>query len=408
MTSEKDTYGAIETFLHGLPNYVVLRNHDFRANLGRGGDVDVLVTDMAAARTGMTEALGRPWWIMRRTYVEGCFYHWGHIDLTPRMEWHGATYIENNTIFDQSNVSSFGFRQPRLAHEALICWFASLIWGGFFKARYASVINDAAKADSEALRSALTHAVGADWGSKLFELATCGEPEKSEQWVKPLRRILWWEGFKRKPFETLFGWNRQWMREIKMRIVSPIPWFVIQDEAGGTNEKILKGIESGLKQLGIRPKLQEWRPATIKYGFTLEKIAPPSKLAPIDGWMKSTVNLIFLWLDWTIGFRLRMATRRAQGAFLIFHRYHADLISNPKRYQYGGSSWLARLVSTTLPQPDGIIQIKTDASEAPSCTASMQLVIDHSRSDAEVIEKIVSFISESIGNYSRKSINFPS
>ena len=124
--------------------------------------------------------------------------------------------------------------------------------------------------------------------------------------------------------------------------------------------------------------------------------------------MKSTVNLISLWLDWTIGFRLRMATQRAQGAFLIFDRYHADLISNPKQYQYGGSSWLARLVSTTLPQPDGIIQIKTDASEALSCKDSIHLVIDHSLSESEVIEEIVSFISEAIGKYSRKSINFPS
>jgi len=408
MPSEKDTYEAIETFLHGLPDYVVLRNHDFRANLGRGGDVDVLVTDMAAARTGMTKALGRPWWVMRRTYVEGCFYHWGHIDLTPRMEWHGATYIDNSTIFSESTVSSFGFLQPRLAHEALICWFASLIWGGFFKNRYGHAICNAAISDGEAFQKALIHAVGDNWGKKLFALALAGEPEKSEQWVKPLRRKLWMEGFKRRPLETLLGWKRQWMREIKMRITSPVPWFAIQDEDGVADEKILEGIKLGLKQLGIRPRLREWRPEMIKSGLTEEIIVPPSKSVPIDGCMKSTVNLIFLWLDWTIGFRLRIADDRARGAFIIFHRFHEDLISNPNRYRYGGSRWLARLVSSTLPQPDGIIQLTSGANDSLSCKSHMYLAIDRSKADSDVIEEVVAFISESTGKHSRNLISFPS
>jgi thymidylate kinase len=37
---------------------------------------------------------------------------------------------------------------------------------------------------------------------------------------------------------------------------------------------------------------------------------------------------------------------------LLFDRYHADLLVDPRRYRYGGPMWLARLASRLMPQPD--------------------------------------------------------
>jgi thymidylate kinase len=40
---------------------------------------------------------------------------------------------------------------------------------------------------------------------------------------------------------------------------------------------------------------------------------------------------------------------------VIFDRYHADLLVDPKRYRYGGPMCLARLASRLMPQPDLVI-----------------------------------------------------
>lgn len=361
MRRGNDDYAAIGTFLHSLGDYVVLRNHDFRANLGRGGDVDVLADDIPYARKRMNEALGCPWWVMRRTYVESCFYPWGHIDLTPRMEWHGATYIENQAIFASSSVSLFGFRQPRAAHEALICWFASLIWGGFFKERYASVITEAAQSDGEAFRLALIQAVGKHWGEKLYQLATNGVPEQSVAWVKPLRRALWFAGFRRHPLETLRGWISFWLREVRMRLYPPVPWLALLGPDGSGKSTVLAGVAKEWERLGLKTQFYHWRPEFLRPGNPeCGPVTNPHGKMP-RGWLGSLAKLAFLWLDWTIGFRFFIADKRARGVFVVFDRHYLDLQVDPLRYRYSGPQWLVRFIGYFLPQPDAVVLLDADA-----------------------------------------------
>ena len=69
------------------------------------------------------------------------------------------------------------------------------------------------------------------------------------------------------------------------------------------------------------------------------------------GFFPSVLKLSWLGLNWWIGW-FRFLRRQAKCGLLIFDRYHADLIVDPRRYRYGGPMWLARLVSQCLPQPD--------------------------------------------------------
>ncbi len=40
---------------------------------------------------------------------------------------------------------------------------------------------------------------------------------------------------------------------------------------------------------------------------------------------------------------------------VLFDRYHADLLVDPRRYRYGGPMALARLASRLMPQPDVVV-----------------------------------------------------
>jgi len=371
-------YRAIESFLHSLGDYVVLRNHDFRTNLGRGGDVDVLVADMPAARASMANHLGKTWFALRRTYVEGCFYSWGHIDLTPCMEWHGATYIENSKIFAESSVSPQGFRQPRLAHEALICWFASLIWGGFFKERYAPVLAKAAAEDADAFAECLEYAVGKTWERKLLSLLQDGTPEKSAAWAKPLRRALWWQAFKRRPLATCCGWAAYWLREIRLRIKPPLPWVAILGLDGSGKSTVITGIQKKWQEMGLKVTVPHWRPKCIRPGKADGPETNPHGKMP-RGLCASTAKLVFLLLDWTLGFRLLLADQRARGWFVIFDRCHHDLLADPIRYRYGAPLWLARIAFRLLPEPDALILLDAPAdvlhARKPETTLEMAITL---------------------------------
>jgi thymidylate kinase len=58
----------------------------------------------------------------------------------------------------------------------------------------------------------------------------------------------------------------------------------------------------------------------------------------------------------------RFLKTNANKGLVIFDRFHADMLVDPKRYRYGGPLWLARLASRLMPQPDKVFFL--DASPA--------------------------------------------
>lgn len=361
MAEENDDFDSISRFLGSLDNYVILRNHDFRANLGNGGDIDILVADGTEARKRLRQSLGRPWWTMRRSYVHGFFYPWGHIDLLPRVEWRGACYLENETILASAERSAIGFQKPRLAHEALISWFASLIWGGFFKARYAEVIVDAARNDGKAFRESLTHALGNPWGEKLFELAVQATPERSVDWVKPLRRALWWRSFARSPLRTTVGCLHFWWRETALRLVPPLPWVAILGPDGSGKSTIIEGLRGQWSQMGMKSAASHWRPEWLRPAPPQSGPVTDPHGKPPRGMIASLVKLALLFLDWTFGFRVVLAHQRAKGVLVVFDRCFHDLLADPRRYRFGAPLWLAECCNLFLPKPDALILLDAPA-----------------------------------------------
>jgi thymidylate kinase len=72
------------------------------------------------------------------------------------------------------------------------------------------------------------------------------------------------------------------------------------------------------------------------------------------GAIASILKLGWLWLNWWVGWWKFLGAASREGV-VLFDRYHADLLVDPKRYRYGGPIWLARLASRLMPQPDIVI-----------------------------------------------------
>jgi thymidylate kinase len=73
---------------------------------------------------------------------------------------------------------------------------------------------------------------------------------------------------------------------------------------------------------------------------------------PSRGAAYSLAKLVFWWIDFTVlGYLIEIFPRLTRLSLLLFDRYYQDLLIDPRRYHYGGSMRLARLVGRFVPQP---------------------------------------------------------
>jgi thymidylate kinase len=344
---------ALTQCLRELPDCVVLRNEeDLFGNLQRGGDVDLLVGDLELAERILIHHLGCPIRIIRRSYVREYSYDWGTVDLLPSIEWRGVRYLRTDAIVDGRRISERGRPVPRLAHEAVISWLTSLLWGGFFKERYASIIHRAVEVDGVALRQALIEAAGNKWGDRLWWAAADGHPETSATWARALRRAIWWRAWFRSPVRTIEQYLAFVTAELRLRWDPPVPWIAILGSDGSGKSSLVNELVhrysqcpyADVRALHCRPRLiarpQNGEPVTDPHGKSYR------------GPIASVLSLLFLAADWMVGYWTRLVHLRSKGYVLAFDRMYFDLVVDPKRYRYGAGPRLARSLWWMFPKPD--------------------------------------------------------
>lgn len=346
---------ALLRALQSLGPYVILRNHDVLAHLATGGDIDLLVPDRRQAEQRLVAELGTPVSVARRSYVTGLFYDWGHIDLIPSLQWRGATYLDCDSVLQDRQLSSYLLPRPRLAHEALVSWFSSLLWGGFFKPRYRDVIVEAAREDGDELGRALTTAVGRRWALRLQDSAVHGRPEESESWAVQIRRALWRRALVGAPIQTITGRLRFYVAEARLHLNPPLPWLAVLGPDGSGKSTLLASLrDSWPKSLGP-VHIYHLRPGRVarRRGRTEPVVDPHGQ--PCRGPVMSIAALVLVVLDWWIGYWTRIVRQRAKHGFVVFDRHLLDLLVDPVRYRYGGPRWMAMVACRLVPRPDVII-----------------------------------------------------
>jgi thymidylate kinase len=131
---------------------------------------------------------------------------------------------------------------------------------------------------------------------------------------------------------------------------------------GSGKSAVIRGVTEQLQARGIAVTLGHWRPKAIAISGSSETpiAADDPHGLPPRGFLSSILKLGWLWLNWWIGwFRDLRAASRA--GVVLFDRYHADLLIDPRRYRYGGPMWLAKLASQLMPQPDLVVFLDAPA-----------------------------------------------
>jgi len=121
---------------------------------------------------------------------------------------------------------------------------------------------------------------------------------------------------------------------------------------GSGKSAVIESVSRVLEGQGIALTRGHWRPRPFAAAGSNAggNADDPHGQSP-RGFVPSILKLGWLWCNWWLGWLRGLGAARKHGV-LLFDRYHADLLVDPRRYRYGGPEVLARWASRLMPQPD--------------------------------------------------------
>lgn len=340
----------INTFLKSLPNYVFLRNTNYVDNLNKGGDIDLWVENTREAESILFKTVGKPVLSIKRSYVWSYYYEWGSLDITDDIQWHGCSFISSEDIEDNI-VDLDGIKKLSIAAEAVICWFSSLIYGGFYKVRYNTVIQKAVLEEKENFTKLLNHIVGNSLSTNLLNLALLDKASDSVKIIRKIKFILFFKSFAKNPFKTIWEFCKHYIVELKLRLNPPYPWFAFVGVDGSGKSSVIAELSEKFPSSLARLKIEHWRPFILdshkKHG---KPVTNPHDQIPHNK-LRSILKLFYIYFDWLLGYYLNIINFRAKKDIVIYDRFYMDLCVDSIRYRYQGGKILAEFLFLFLPKP---------------------------------------------------------
>jgi len=124
---------------------------------------------------------------------------------------------------------------------------------------------------------------------------------------------------------------------------------------GSGKSAVIAGVSDRLLRAGVMVRRGHWRPRALVGARDVASSSADDPHGQVPrGLVGSLMKLGWLWLHWWVGW-IRFLRIPARNGVVLFDRYHADLMIDPRRYRYGGPLMIARLASRLMPQPDLVI-----------------------------------------------------
>ena len=272
--------------------------------------------------------------------------------MLPAIEWRGACYLDIEEVLKSRRLSSNGRPVASIAHEALVAWLTNLLFGGFFKERYAAKICKAVETDGHAFRQALIGVAGKGWGGRLWQAAVEGHPEISAEWTRSLRLAVWWRAWFRSPVRTIRRFFAYVIAELRLRFAPPVPWVGILGSEGRGKSSLVNEISHRFAECPYgNVKAFHWHPRLTARVQSTEPAAEQDGRLPHrrpTGWSPSILGLA---VDWLLVYWTRLVHLRAKGYIVSFDGMYLDLVVDANS-RNGTRPRLARVLWWLLPKPD--------------------------------------------------------
>ena len=120
---------------------------------------------------------------------------------------------------------------------------------------------------------------------------------------------------------------------------------------GSGKSAVIDGLKTLPDAEGHKVTLGHWRPKAFGASSATSQAADDPHGQSARGFAGSILKLGWLWLNWWVAW-FRHLRKDSRSGYVLFDRYHGDLLVDSKRYRYGGPMCLAKLASRLMPQPD--------------------------------------------------------
>lgn len=232
--------------------------------------------------------------------------------------------------------------------------------------------------------------LGKFWSASCAETLT--RAAASEEWrpiqadLGKLRRDLLRTSGRGRPYTVFRFWIQDVFRAAK-RVARPTGMLLaILGPDGSGKSAVISQVCQDLQPAFRRAHRGHWRPFVLGAGRSREKGPTRPHDDPPYSLPQSLTKLAYLWVDFVAGYFLSIRPRLVRSTLVVFDRYAADLLADPRRYRYGGPRMFADLAIRLVPQPAetilldalpaSIVSRKNELTEAelPSLVAAYRLL----------------------------------
>jgi thymidylate kinase len=166
-----------------------------------------------------------------------------------------------------------------------------------------------------------------------------------------LRRSLRRLALRRDPL----SWLRYWLPELRRiwrRWRYPAGLFVaVLGPDGSGKSTLIRRVPVAVGQAFRRSDAYHLRPGFLPAAESKGTVNDPHAEPPRSK-LASVLKILYLTLDYWLGYLLRVRPRLARSSLVLFDRYYYDIFADPRRYRYRGPGWLLRLAGKLVPKPD--------------------------------------------------------
>jgi thymidylate kinase len=192
--------------------------------------------------------------------------------------------------------------------------------------------------------------LGRTWGWRALAWITAGEWGRLGSNALSLRRALHRVNWRRDPRRVVCSRAGE-ARRLLQRVLYPTGLMIaLLGPDGSGKTTLIKNLQGNLTQVFRGGTVFNMRPDILgrnKPGPNLH----PHAIRALGMWL-SLSKVIFLLVDFVVGYVALVRYRLVRNELVLFDRYYHDLLIDPVRYRFGGSFWAARVTQAVIPRPE--------------------------------------------------------
>lgn len=283
-----------------------------------------------------------------------------HLDLFKSINWNGYELISNNDLMN--NIKEYnGIYIMNSCMESAICLISRLIYHGYIKEEYKSLIYKESNNCNEEFKNILYKITGEKIANEIVDMIIYEEWDSIESLCSNIRRYVKLNAIKNIP-SLLFNKFNYYINSLK-KVIGPKGLSIVFLGPDGSGKSTI--IDCMKKDLNRTFNAEDtmylhWRPNYLKQ---IRKIVTRNENVLQEDFSKphlnesynkplSVIKFMYYFVDYIIGNLLKIVPAKMKTRLVIFDRYYYDYFIDLKRYRLDLSEKFITFFNYFIPKPD--------------------------------------------------------